>query len=75
MTVQELITHLQQLNPNARVFKDGYEGAYNDVQTVSAEVEMALDVHSEWWYGNHELVDELDKEQLKDKIIVKGIII
>ena len=75
MTVQELINQLQQLDPNLRIFKDGYEGAYNDVQTVSAEVEMALDVHSEWWYGNHELVDDIDKEELEGKTIVKGIII
>jgi hypothetical protein len=75
MTVQELINQLQQLDPNTRVFKDGYEGSYNDVQAVSAEVEMALDVHSEWWYGSHERVEELDKEQLEGKTIVKGVII
>jgi hypothetical protein len=75
MTVQELITQLQQLDPNTRVFKDGYEGSYNDVRAVSAEVEMALDIHSEWWYGSHDLVEDLDQEQLEGKTIVKGVII
>jgi hypothetical protein len=75
MTVQELITHLQQLDPNLRIFKDGYEGAYNDINNISTEVEMALNVNSEWYYGDHELVEDLDKEQLEGKTIVKGIII
>jgi hypothetical protein len=75
MTVQELITHLQQLDPNLRIFKDGYEGAYNDINNISTEVEMALYVNSEWYYGDHELVEDLDKEQLEGKTIVKGIII
>lgn len=75
MTVQELIDQLQQLDPNTRVFKNGYEGSYNDVTNVSSEVEMALNVHSEWWYGEHDLVEELDKEQLEGKTIVKGVII
>ena len=75
MTVQELINQLQQLDPNLRIFKDGYEGAYNDINNISTEVEMVLDVHSEWWYGNHERVEDLDKEQLEGKTIVKGIII
>jgi hypothetical protein len=75
MTVQELITHLQQLDPNLRIFKDGYEGAYNDINNISSEVEMALNVNSEWYYGDHELVEDLDKEQLEGKTIVKGIII
>lgn len=75
MTVQELTTQLQQLDPNLRIFKDGYEGAYNDINNISTEVEIALDVHSEWWYGSHERVDELDSEQLEGKTIVKGVII
>ena len=75
MTVKDLILHLKRLDPNTRVFKDGYEGSYNDVDRVSPEVEMALDVHSEWWYGKHDLVEELDSEQLEGKTIVKGIII
>jgi hypothetical protein len=36
---------------------------------------MALDVHSEWWYGSHDLVEDLDQEQLEGKTIVKGVII
>jgi hypothetical protein len=75
MTVQELITQLQQLDPNTRVFIHGYEGSYNDAIKISSEVEMALDVHSEWWYGSHDLVEDLDQEQLEGKTIVKGVII
>ena len=75
MTAQELINQLQQLDPNTRVFIQGYEGAYNDATGISSEVEMALDVHSEWWYGRHDIVEDLDQEQLEGKTIVKGVII
>ena len=75
MTVQELITQLQQLDPNARVFRHGYEGGYDDVNSISLDVEMALNVSDSWYFGSHERVNELDEEQLEGKTIVKGIII
>jgi len=75
MTVQELITQLQQLDPNIRVFRHGYEGGYHDVSYISPEEEIALNVNDSWYFGSHEKVRELDKEQLEGKTIVKGIII
>ena len=75
MTVQELITQLQQLDPNTKVFRHGYEGGFDDVNTISPEVEMALNVNDSWYFGSHEKVDDLDKEQLKGKTIVKGVVI
>lgn len=75
MTVQELITQLQQLDPNLRVFNYGYEGGYHDVNRISPEVEMALNVNDSKWFGDHEKVTSLDQEQLEGKTIVKGIII
>lgn len=75
MTVQELITQLQQLDPNTKVFRHGYEGGYDDVNNISLEVEMALDVNDSWYFGSHEKVDDLDKEELEGKTIVKGVVI
>jgi hypothetical protein len=75
MTVQELITQLQQVDPNTLVFRQGSEGGYNDVNNIITDVYMALDIYESKYFGSHEQVEELDQEQLESKAIVKGIII
>jgi len=75
MTVKELITQLKQLDPNAVVFKNGYEGGFDEVNSIQLDVEIALDINEEWYFGSHEKVRDLNEEQLKGKVIVKGIII
>ena len=75
MTVKELITQLQQLDPNLRVFRDGFEGGYDEVTQTSSVLEIALDVNDTPFFGNHEWKEDLDQEQLEVKVIVKGIII
>jgi hypothetical protein len=75
MTVKELIEQLQQLDPDLHVFTAGYEGGYNDVY-VGEEMEIALDVHEEWYYGKHE--DASTEYHVPDKSkfkIVKGIVL
>ncbi len=75
MTVKELIEQLQQLDPDLHVFTSGYEGGYNDVY-VGEEMEIALNVHDEWYYGKHE--DASTEYHVPDKSkykIVKGIIL
>jgi hypothetical protein len=76
MTVKELIEQLQQLDPDLHVFTSGYEGGYNDIDEDYDIVEIALDVHEEWYYGKHESADSgyyvPDKSKFK---IVKGIIL
>ena len=76
MTVKQLIEQLQQLDPDIHVFTQGYEGGYHDIDEDYDVLEIALDVHSDWWYGPHE--DANDKHNVKDKsnyTIVKGIIL
>jgi uncharacterized protein (UPF0297 family) len=75
MTVQELIYHLKQVDPNTTVFRQGYEGGYNEVNNIITDVYMALDVYEPKYFGSHEQVEELDQEQLEGKVIVRGIII
>ena len=75
MTVQELIYHLKQVDPNTLVFRQGSEGGYNEVNNIITDVYMALDVYEPKYFGSHEQVEELDQEQLEGKAIVKGIII
>ena len=77
MTVKELIEQLQQLDPDLRVFTEGYEGGYNDASiTPSNVMEIALNVHKEWYYGKHEDADSSYYVPNKEKYtIVKGIIL
>jgi len=75
MTVKQLIEQLEQLDPDLHVFTAGYEGGYNDVY-IGNEMEIALDVHEEWYYGKHE--DASTEYHVPDKSkykIVKGIIL
>jgi len=71
MTAQQLIEILQQIDPEMRIFVDGYEGGYNDA-AVSEIRNIALDVHIDWYYGTHE---DAASELSKGKTIVKGIVL
>jgi hypothetical protein len=77
MTVKELINHLKQIDPNARVFRRGHEGGYDDVNSISLDADMVLDVYDSPYFGSHERIHnlELDGEELEGKTIVKGIVI
>jgi len=76
MTVKELIEQLQTLDPDLHVFTNGYEGGYEDVVSVGGAKEIALDVHTEWYYGKHEDADTSYYVPDKTKhTIVKGIIL
>ena len=76
MLVKELIEQLQTLDPDLHVFVCGYEGGYNDAGPISEIKEIALNVHEEWYYGQHEDADT--EYYVSDKLnytIVKGIIL
>ena len=72
MTVKELIEQLQHLDPELHVFVRGYEGGYDDAGPASSIMEVALNYHNEWWYGDHEDAYVVDRENYT---IVKGIIL
>ena len=76
MTVKELIDRLQELDPELRVYMNGYEGGFEDVSGIGDPQEYALNVHEEWYYGPHENVDR--KHWVRDKseyIIMKGVVL
>ena len=75
MIVKELINHLKQIDPNTLVFRHGYEGGYDDVNSISLDVDMVLDVYDSPYFGSHDRIYNLDQEQMQGKAIVKGIII
>ena len=73
MKVKELIEQLQKFDPETRVVRPGYEGGYEDLSNVS-EYELALNVHTDWWYGPHEdpeWADHYKKQyQIENSIIL-----
>lgn len=75
MLVEDLIAKLQTLDPKLRVLSSGYEGGYNDIKIVEP-TRVALDVHSEWYYGPHEnehdyhVMDNKDKYTIVDAIFI-----
>lgn len=74
MTAKQLIKTLQQIDPETRIFVAGYEGGYDDLVTVSEIKDIALDVHAEWYYGDHEDADH-SYYKVEGKTIVKGIVL
>ena len=76
MTVKELIEQLQKLDPDIHVMTGGYEGGYRDVNYGGGFTDVALNVHTQWYYGPHEEAD--DTYYIQDKShyqIVKAIIL
>ena len=45
----------------------GYEGGYDDLENVK-EKDVVLNVHDEWWYGKHEVLDQVLKGNSKETI-------
>ena len=68
MTVFELIERLKELDQEAMVVVNGYEGGVNEVEYVT-ESELALDVNTAWYYGKHELVSHSYKDMSEYKKI------
>ena len=53
MKIAELIKILETQPPDRRVIVDGYENGYDDVART-AEIEIALNVNPEAYFGDHE---------------------
>lgn len=54
MTVQELIESLQKLDPDLRVFVDGYEHGFSEFE-ITGPYTFELNVNKDWWSGPHEI--------------------
>jgi len=83
MTVKQLIQILNTIeDQDVRVMVRGYEGGVDDIvignnidNNTPAIVHVALDVNTEWYYGKHERVDDIDPSTSKQYQIVKAIIL
>jgi hypothetical protein len=77
MTVKQLIQILSTIeDQDVRVMTRGYEGGYNDINVDTPTIQyMALNVNDEWYYGDHEKVEDI-MEQDKDRYhIIKAIVL
>ena len=59
MKIKELVHALQQHDAEAPVFVNGYEGGACRVLGIHA-VTVALNSHTEWYYGAHSIVTQDD---------------
>jgi hypothetical protein len=76
MKAKELIQILQTLDPEVHVLVEGYEGGYNFASFTGEGVEeFVTDFYSEWYYGSHEKVGRLTENDMKDRKIIKGIVL
>lgn len=61
MTVQELIQMLATLDPTLPVVVAGYERGFNDITQIKP-VEVVLNVNEEWYYGSHDIPQNIDSD-------------
>lgn len=64
MKVKELIERLQALDPELMVVRPGYEGGVTEVDHITA-IEVFLNVNEEWYYGEHEQIDDYTRDRYK----------
>lgn len=65
MTVQELISQLQDLPPNTKVVVRGYEGGYNDILNLK-EIKIKTNPDAYWYDGKYELSNEANAIEAVD---------
>ena len=58
MTVKDLIEKLQTVDPDLVVLVPRYEGGYQQAHFNGHVSEFNKDVHDEWYYGPHEMVED-----------------
>jgi hypothetical protein len=86
MTVRELIQSLSKIqDQDIRVMVRGYEGGVDDMvigngidnnTIVTPAIQyVALNVNQQWYYGTHEVVDNIDVNTNNQYHIVKAIIL
>jgi hypothetical protein len=75
MNVGELISKLQELDPNLRVVLPGYEGGFDDLNSFD-QIKIVLNFNDRWYYGSHERLERSDDvdggtDEIVDAIVLK----
>ncbi len=64
MKVKDLIEQLKTFDPELMVVRPGYEGGVTEIEHITP-IEVALNVNTEWYYGEHEQIDEFSRNNFK----------
>ena len=76
MKVKELIAALQTMDPEHTVVIPGYEGGVTELIGLNT-VTIALNVHTEWYYGEHDVILHDDgrpyQEHEKAQAVLLGV--
>lgn len=72
MNVGELIEKLEKLPKDAMVVRRGYEGGVSEA-TEAYLVNIELNVHTDWYYGKHEIIDDEDVKNVQNTSIAVSI--
>jgi len=75
MKVKELIEFLQTQDPELFVFTKGYEGGFEYAESDTEIFEVALNYNTDWYYGPHQPIKMVNKEELPKYEIAKGIVL
>jgi hypothetical protein len=75
MKVKELIEFLKTQDPELLVFTTGYEGGFENAKADGKIFEVALNYNKDWYYGPHQSIDLIHKDELKKHETAKGILI
>lgn len=65
MKVKELIAALQAMDPEHMVVTPGYEGGVTELLGLRT-VTIALNVHTEWYYGEHDVIFKTDQRPYQE---------
>ena len=57
MNVKELIKELGKENPETDIIIDGYEGGFDDMNSI-CKIKIINNVNTPHWYGKHEEAPE-----------------
>lgn len=69
-----MISKLEKLDPDLRVFTNGYEGGYNDAVVVEGNIiNIVTNYNTEWYYGKHESANKIKLSA--NHVVVKGIVL
>ncbi len=76
MKVKDLIAALQAMDPEHMVVIPGYEGGVTELIGLKT-VTIALNVHTEWYYGEHDVLLREDgrpyRENEKAQAVLLGV--
>ena len=73
MKVKELIDQLLTFDQDCDIVVDGYEGGVTEYLSIE-KVKVVCNINNQWYYGEHEIDDDLQKdinEEVPRKFVIR----